>query len=301
MRLRESITAGVKSITQNRLRAGLSLLSVFIGISSVLCMMAIGEGGKRIIDVNLEKMGGANQIAFWTRMTIWKGRHLARRTTERYTVEDASAIEAEVPDVLYVLPKVEDFRVFVSARNGTQAITRLEGVTADYAKGMGWDVQTGRFFSDRDIEKAKQVCVLGTNTAHELFGHPAPLGEEVKIHLGQSQVRLRVIGVMAPKGLSLSDSYSLDDAISIPLKTYQQRVKDFRHVDYLLVFFLKGADIYNIVDSVKNALRKRHRGKDEFIGIWMPILTAQRLYHIQNVIKITLGSLALFSLFVIKT
>ena len=245
MKLRDAIIAGVKPLAQNRLRAGLSILGIFIGIAGVLCMIAIGDGGKRIIAQNLEMMGGANQIAFWTRTSIWKGPRLVRRTTERYTVEDASAVEAECPDVLYVLPKVEDFNTFVSSRNGNQAKARLEGITVDYALGMGWEVHTGRFFSDNDIEKAKQVCVLGANAASELFGGTSPIGQEVKVryHWRQSQIRLRVIGVMATKGMSLSDTYSLDDAISVPLTTYQQRVKGFRYVDYLLVFFKKGAEM----------------------------------------------------------
>ena len=300
MKLRDAILAGVKPLAQNKLRAGLSILGIFIGIAGVLCMIAIGDGAKHIIAQNLEMMGGANQIAFWTRTTIWKGPRLVRRTTERYTVEDASAVEAECPDVLYVLPKVEDFNTFVSSRNGNQAKTRLEGITTDYALGMGWDVHAGRFFSDSDLENAKQVCVLGANTAGELFGKTSPIGQEVKVryHWRQSQIRLRVIGVMATKGMSLSDTYSLDDAISVPLTTYQQRVKGFRYVDYLLVFFKKGSEIHSIIDSVKSTLRKRHRGKDEFIGVWIAKLTAHRLFHIQKVIKITLGSLAGFSLFV---
>ena len=300
MKLRDAIIAGIKPLAQNKLRAGLSILGIFIGIAGVLCMIAIGDGGKLIIAKNLEMMGGANQIAFYTRTSIWKGPRLVRRTTERYTVADAFAVEAECPDVLYVLPKVEDFNTFVSNRDGNQAKARLEGITADYALGMGWAVHTGRFFSDSDIESAKQVCVLGANTASELFGETSPIGQEVKVryHWRQSQIRLRVIGVMATKGMSLSDTYSLDDAISVPLTTYQQRVKGFRYVDYLLVFFKKGAEMNSIIDSVKNTLRKRHRGKDEFIGVWIAKLTAHRLFHIQKVIKITLGSLAGFSLFI---
>ena len=213
MSIRDVLTVAVVPLWQNKLRSGLAILGMFIGIASVLCMVAIGEGAKSIITQNLEMMGGANQIAFWTQTTIWKGPRLVRRTTERYTLKDASAVEAECPDVLYVLPKVEDFRIFVSSSNGNQAITRLEGITADYARGMGWEVHTGRFFSDNDIENAKQVCVLGSDLARVLFKETVPLGKEVKVrYQGRgSQLRLRVIGVMATKGRSLSDSYSLDD------------------------------------------------------------------------------------------
>ena len=102
MKLRDAIIAGVKPLVQNRLRAGLSILGIFIGIAGVLCMVAIGDGGKKIIAEDIEKLGGANQLILWTRMSTFK-RGRPRRTTERYTVEDAYAIEAECPEVLYVL------------------------------------------------------------------------------------------------------------------------------------------------------------------------------------------------------
>ncbi len=302
MKLRDAITAGVKPLAQNRLRAGLSILGIFIGIAGVLCMIAIGDGAKLIIAQNLEMMGGANQIAFWTRTSIWKGRRLARRTTERYTLKDASAIEAECPEVLYVLPKVEDFNTFVSSRNGNQAKTRLEGITADYALGMGWELQVGRFLTRNDIETAAQVCVLGAEIATELFGEASPLGQEVKVRYyynwRRKPVRMRVVGVMKPKGRSLTWEYCLDDAICVPLTTCQQRLTGKRYVEHLIVFFEKGADVNSIIASAKDILRKSHRGQDDFIGYYIPKLTFRRLEHIQKVIKITLGSIAGFSLFV---
>ena len=136
MKLRDAITAGVKPLAQNRLRAGLSILGIFIGIAGVLCMIAIGEGGKKIITEDIEKLGGANQFTLFTLTSIFKRGRL-RRTTERYTLEDAYAIEAECPEVLYVLPNHESFENFVTTRAGNQARALLEGVTADYARGMG--------------------------------------------------------------------------------------------------------------------------------------------------------------------
>ena len=137
MKLRDGIAAGMAHLIQNRLRAGLSILGIFIGVASVLCMMAIGDGTKKIIVDDLEKLGGANQVQFWTRTSIWKRRRLVRRTTERYTVEDAYAIEAGCPNVLFVLPKNENYRPhLVTTRYSSQPSPHLEGVTADYALGM---------------------------------------------------------------------------------------------------------------------------------------------------------------------
>ena len=301
MKFRDAIITGVTHLTQNKLRAGLSILGIFIGIASVLCMMAIGDGAKLIIARDIEKLGGANQVEFWTRTSIWKRRRFVRRTTERYTLEDALAIEAECPNVLYVLPKHEGYETFVTSRNGNQARPLLEGVTADYAHGMSWELQTGRFLSEGDIENAKQVCVLGATTATELFGEESPIGQEVKIryHWRGAMVRLRVVGVMKTKGRSLSFWwYSLDDALCVPLTTYQQRITGTRYLEDMIVFFEKGTDTDSIVDSVKHILRKRHRGKDDFIGYWIPKRSARQLEHFERVIKITLGSIAGFSLFV---
>ena len=300
MKLRDAIAAGIAHLAQNRLRAGLSILGIFIGIASVLCMMAIGDGAKLIIAQDLEKLGGANQVRLWTRTYIWRNRRFIRRTTERYTLEDVHAIEAECPKVQFVLPKNEGYRPLVTSPDGRQARPDIEGVTPDYARGLHWEVRAGRFFSEEDLENAKQVCVLGADTANELFGETSPIGQEVKIryYWRQPPIRVRVIGVMKTKGSSLNTWYSLDETICIPLTTHQQRMSGTRYIEDLIIFFDKDADAYDIVDSVKEVLRKRHRGKDDFIGYWVPKRSARRLERIEKMIKIALGSVAGFSLFV---
>ena len=298
MKLRDAIIAGVKPLSQNRLRAGLSILGISIGIAGVLCMIAIGDGAKRILAEDIEKLGGANQLTLWTRMSTFKGGR-PRRTTERYTFEDAYAIEAECPEVLYVLPNHENYEILVTSRDGNQTRALLEASTADYARGMGWELQSGRFLTQNDIETAAQVCVLGALAATDLFGEVSPIGQEVKVRYHwRTPLRMRVVGVMKPKGRSLTWVYCLDDAICLPLTTYQQRLEGINHVEHLIVFFQKGADVNSIIASAKDSLRKRHRGQDDFIGHYIPKLTFHRLEHIQKVIKIALGSIAGFSLFV---
>ena len=201
MKRHDAIVAGILHLSQNRLRAGLSILGILIGIASVLCMMAIGDGAKHLIAKDLEKLGGANQVQLWIRSTVWKRGRLMR-TTERYILEDARAIEAECPNVLFVLPKNERFRPhLVSSQYGSQPGPHFEGVTADYALGMHWEIQEGRFLSESDIENATQVCVLGANIASGLFGDISAVGQEVKVRFSwqNPSVRLRVVGVMKAK------------------------------------------------------------------------------------------------------
>ena len=298
MKIYEAIAIGVHHIRQNRMRAGLSILGIFIGIASVLCMMAIGDGAKKIITDNIERLGGPNHIQFLTRTAFYRRRSVVRRTTERYTFDDARAIEAACPGVTAVLPRNLAPDVFVTYK-GREFRPHVEGATAGYEHLMSWHVQEGRFISDNDIEHALQVCVLGANVATELFGDTSPIGQEVEIrfHNRHTPVRMRVVGKLIPRGRNLL-WLSLDDAVCIPLTTFQQRVSGKRHVGGLIVFFRKGEDINRVTEDVKAVLRKRHRGKDDFIRTWMPKPSIRRLEHIEKVIKIALGGIAGFSLFV---
>ena len=261
MKLYDAITAGITHLQQNRLRAGLSILGTFIGIASVLCMITIGDGAKKLITNDIAKLGGPNQVQFWI---CYSRRQLGklRRTTERYTLADADAIESESPQVIRVLSKNSKYPRWVHTRHGTQIRADIDGVTADYASGIRWKVQQGRFLCENDVDNALQVCVLGANVATELFGGTSPLGQEVKISIRSKKlVRCRVVGVMASKGNQLSSLKSLDNFIYVPLTTHQQRLSGKKYVERLIVFFQKDADVERVIDNVKVVLRKRHRGK----------------------------------------
>ncbi len=300
MNLRDAITSGISHLAQNRLRAVLSILGILIGIASVLCMMAIGEGGKKIIADGLETLGGIDQVQLRTLYGVYR-RGRWQRMTERLKYEDAFAIEAEVPNVRYVLPKNEQYRVLVTTQGGEQSRPILEGVTAGYALGMHWRVQAGRFISQGDVTQALQICVLGNNIATELFGETSPIGKEVKIKYRSwkhTSMRARVVGVMAVKGRSLNSTWTLDDVVCVPLTTHQQRISGYDYVERITIFTEKDVDTSIILAAALTVIRKRHRNRDDFVRHWVPTGDVKRLEHIQIVIKIALGCIAGFSLFV---
>ena len=95
-----------------------------------------------------------------------------------YTKGDVCAIQS-FTDI--ALPRTSHLRPLVTNRNGNQALAILIGVIPEYSLAMRWEVQTGRFISENDVENANQVCILGANTATELFGEVSPIGQEVKL------------------------------------------------------------------------------------------------------------------------
>ena len=300
MKLRDAIAAGISHLTQNRLRAGLSILGIFIGIASVLCMMAIGDGAKKIISDRIETLGGVDQVQLRNNYGVYR-RGRWHRITERLKYDDALAIEAEVPNIRFVLPKNERYRILVTTAEGRQSRPILEGVTADYALGMHWDIQEGRFISESDVTQALQVCVLGKNVATELFGETSAIGKEVKIkfyYWRRASIRAHVVGVMAVKGRGFDSTWSLDDVVCVPLTTHQQRISGYDYVERITIFTEKDADKAAIVASARAVVRRKHRNRDNFVRHWVPTGGVKRLEHIQRVIKIALGSIAGFSLFV---
>lgn len=301
MKIHDAITAGIAHLQQNPLRAGLSILGILIGIASVLCMVAIGDGAKKIMVDDIERIGGANHIRFRTRTSIFR-RGRRHPTSERYTLADANAIEAECSNVIAVLPRNLRSRILATTHKGGETRSgTLEGTTPDYSLLMHWNLREGRFLSENDIDNATQVCVLGADVATELFGDSSPLGQEIKLryHWRQVPIRVNVVGVMVPKGRNLSIAWgNLDDVICVPITTYQQRITGIGYVERLTVFFEKEADVYNVINSIREVLRERHQGTDNFVTYWIPKANVKRIQHIEKVIKFALGGIAGFSLFV---
>ncbi len=93
-------------------------------------MMAIGDGTQKIIADDIEKLGGPNQVQFWIRLYTYPRGKPKKRTTERYTLADVHAIEAECPAVLYVLPQNRRYPRWVTSNKGVQIRSTIEGVTA---------------------------------------------------------------------------------------------------------------------------------------------------------------------------
>lgn len=298
MKFYDALVAGIHHIQRNKLRAGLSILGILIGIASVLCMMAIGDGAKKIIADDLEKLGGFNQVHFWARpYTYHRGKR--KKAIEKLTFEDADAIESECPDLLYVLPQNRKYPKWVTSRRKGGISATIEGVTEEYADGIRWRLQYGRFLSENDIHNAIQVCVLGANIATELFGDTSPLGQEMKIRSGRrGWVRFIVVGVMTPRGMSINRGISMDNIVFVPLTTRQQRLTGEDYVERIIVFFQKETDVSSVIKNVKRVIRKRHRGTDRFMGVWYPIFRMRYLERIEKIIKIALGGIAGFSLFV---
>lgn len=307
MRFLKGISVGVKALLTNKLRSLLTMLGIIIGIASVLAMIAIGDGAKKIILEDIQKLGGINTFTLYrVSTTRIGGRRVPIRSKEHFDYSDVLAIEAMCPSVNGATPRLPSWsRVLVLAKDGSHTRAGYYGVNENYTQLMDWDLQTGRFISEDDVDKARKVAVVGADVASELFGNASPLGKEIKIRSTSSQYKYRqrnerftVIGTLIPRGRSLKFGINYNDQIFIPVTTMQQRFTGNNTILQIVIHASTVEAVSKAIEEVKAVIRKRHRNEDDFFRIFEVHSVTSSLLKISAIIKIALGSIAGFSLLV---
>ena len=312
MRIVEGVSVGISAIRSNKMRSLLTMLGIIIGVASVLAMIAIGDGAKEIVRRDAQKLGGANQFfVFRTWYKRENNKWVRIRSNEYLKYGDVSAIEAECPTVSAVTPQIWNWGGVLIQAGGTEVRAGWNGVDATYNAAMDWEVKEGRFITDEDVKNATKVCVLGDEVATALFGDKSSLGQEIKIarhsdhynRWGQKEgrrytERFTVVGTFVPRGTSLRFGVSFDNLAFIPISTIQERFTGNDQIPNITVYAHSVKDVPKAVEEVKTVIRKRHKNQDDFISIFEMHAGMAHLEKISKIIKITLGSIAGFSLLV---
>lgn len=313
MRIVEGVSVGISAIRSNKMRSLLTMLGIIIGVASVLAMIAIGDGAKEIVKQDVQKLGGANQVIMYR--TWYKrvnNRWVRNRSSEYLKYEDVLAIEAECPSIKAVTPQEWNWGgVLIQAPGGAETRAGWNGVDTSYKTAMDWNLKEGRFITEEEVQNAAKVCVLGDEVATALFGDKSPLGQEIKISRhseyysqrnGKKGIRFTerftVVGTLMPRGRSLRFGWSFDNLAFIPISTAQERFTGNDHIGYISIYAHTVDDVPKAIEEVKTVIRKRHRNQDDFIDFFEMRKGMAQLEKISKVIKITLGSIAGFSLLV---
>ena len=313
MQIVEAILIGIAAIRSNKMRSLLTMLGIIIGVASVLAMIAIGDGAKEIVIQDAQKMGGANQLIMyrsWYKRV--NNRWVRNRSSEYLKYEDVLALEAECPSVKAVTPQIWNWSgILIQASGGAETRAGYNGVDATYETAMDWKVKEGRFITDEDVENATKICVLGDEVATALFGDKSPLGQEIKIARHSEYYsrrdrkkgirfteRFTVVGTLIPRGRSFRFGWGFDNLAFIPISTVQDRFTGNDQIGYISIYAHTVEDVPKAIEEVKTVIRKRHRNQDDFINIFEMRAGMAQLEKISKVIKISLGSIAGFSLLV---
>jgi putative ABC transport system permease protein len=287
----------LESLFANKLRSGLTILGIVIGVAAVIAMLSIGKGAQQSITNQIESIG-TNLIYVSPGSFSQGGVKTAGGSAGTLTQQDANALEG-LPGVVTVVPEVDGRAQLVYLGNNTNA--RLVGVTPDYQTMSNLTLADGAFFTQDNVVAHSPVVVLGNGVATTLFGGTVgAVGQNVMINNQPFQV----VGVLNSKGGT--GFLNQDQQIFVPITTAQTRLVGST--------FFRGANVVNTINvqadspndvktveaEITSVLEQRHNvtpGNDDFtVTSQQDVLGA--ITTVTNTLSIFLGGIAGISLMV---
>jgi putative ABC transport system permease protein len=246
-----TVRIALRALGKNKMRAGLTVLGVVIGIAAVTTMVSLGQSASQLVQSQFEALG-TNVIIVVPEVRRRSG---VMQTEVTLTARDSEAIASECPSILASSPIIgTTAQVIYGSSNFSPR--QLHGVNSDYLIVRNWPMHSGEFFTERDVHTASKVCVIGYTLVGKLFQTTNPIGENVRI----KNIPFKVIGVLAPKGANMVGD-DQDSIVLMPLTTVRKRLKgsEFDNVDAILAsarsLLLMSAAQHEIEDLVT----ERHR------------------------------------------
>lgn len=239
------------SLTSNKVRSGLTILGIVVGIASVIAMVAIGQGSQASIQESIQAAGSnVLTISPSAAGASSAGARMSASSVESLTREDANAL-AQISLVSGVAPSSQGQGQIVAGETNSSA--QILGVTPAYADVKNLTLSRGSFISTRDDERNAQVVVLGATLAEDLFGEGAdPIGERVR----SGNMLLTVIGVLAEKGTS--GFTNVDSAAIIPLSTCSRYVTGSEYLSSITVTVTDESQMNTAEATIEGALLQLH-------------------------------------------
>jgi macrolide transport system ATP-binding/permease protein len=280
-----------RSLSANKVRSGLSMLGILIGVAAVVAMLALGTGARKAVEAQLSSLG-ANLLVLMPGSIRSQGVSQGAGTVTRFTETDARDIPDEIHTVVKTAPSVTGMAQLVFGNKNWRS--SVIGTVPAYGSMRALTAERGRFFSEDEVTKRARVAVLGVTPARELFGDADPLGEYIKIN----RINFQVVGVLKEKGAM--GWRNQDDIVAIPLTTAMRRLMGKVYVDMIDVEVKNAA----VLPATENALRafviRRHRlaADDESFDVLNLAEIQSAFQATSRTLSLLLAVIAAISLFV---
>jgi macrolide transport system ATP-binding/permease protein len=277
--LREAVRAAWRVMWSNRIRTGLTLLGIIIGVVSVIVMLAVGTGSQRKVMAQFETFG--------TRTMFVSGQVASsRQIGAPLTLDDARTISA-IPNVEAVVPYIED-RVVVRRGNIDHA-TEGGGATIGFTKVLGWDMAEGAMFDAADEQNLAKVAVVGQTVRKALFPDGgSPVGQDILV----DKVPFQVVGVLAVKGATGGEDQ--DDRVVVPITAATARLFGRPNPTWIAVQVRDIEQARHTAKAIEDQLAERRRARD--VQVWNRVEALRLQTATARTMTMMLGLIAVISL-----
>jgi putative ABC transport system permease protein len=289
-----SIRIAIRALSGNKLRAGLTVLGIVIGIAAVTAMVSIGQSATRLVQIQFDALG-TNVIVIFPEAIESAG--VRRGPALTLTSSDAEAMVTECPSVLAASPLVGAGGQMIYG-NSNWSPREMVGVGPTYLTVRNWPIRQGGYFTQRDVDSAAKVCVIGRTVVAKLFQTTNPIGESVRVN----NIPIRVIGVLETKGANLFGE-DQDDVVLLPYTTVRKRLQGsgFENVDAVLASARSSDRMVEATEAIRQLLSERHRvgpGEKADFNVQNTTEIAAVLGIITGTLTLMLASIAGISLMV---
>jgi putative ABC transport system permease protein len=252
MRLIDLVLLALRTLAKNKLRSGLTVLGVVIGIASVTTIVSIGQGGQLLIQQQFQNFG-TNVIAVIPGSGQSGG--VRQGVIPTLTPGDAKALATECPSVKAVSPLVGASGQVIGG-NANWKPEQMFGVGPDYLVIRNWQVDSGGFFTERDITGASKVCVVGQTVANHLFPGSEAVGQQIRV----KNIPFVISGVLSRKGTNMFGQ-DQDDILLMPYTTVQKRLQGstFSNLGAIMVSATSEGLSRQAEQEIRAVLSERHK------------------------------------------
>jgi putative ABC transport system permease protein len=306
--LMRTVRLGVSSLLLHKLRSLLTTLGVLFGTSSVIAMLAIGEGASEEAQEQIRQLGSKNVIlrSVKPREDFATGQQTTRVISYGLTEQDLARVEQTFPAVSRVVPVRE---IYEEVRKGERAMNpRVMATLPIYRDVTGRALAEGRFLADEDVARVANVCVLSDEVAHYLFPFESPLGQEVRIGANYYRVigtllgRVRQPSDAAPAGKSTAEVFlPLENGrkwygnMQVKMRAGSREMEEIE-LHEIVIEVDADQNVPVVAAAAREMLARNHDQVDYEIVVPLELLL--RAQATKRIFNIVLGSIASISLLV---
>jgi putative ABC transport system permease protein len=287
------LRAALVALLRNKLRSLLTVTGIAIGIAAVICVVAIGKAGQSRVEQQMNNLGD-NFVWIEAGGRAVNGVRTGTHATPTLSMADAAAIKNQIALIKSVSPNVDDHVQVIYANQNW--FTGYRGVSPEYFDIKRWNIDQGAFFTQEDVERSADVCVVGRTVREQLFGAEVPIGKVIRV----KNLPCKVIGVLHPKGLSMSGQ-DQDDTIILPYTTVQKKMKGNAWLDDILCSAVSQDAVKIAGQEAAAILRDRHHlrpDEDDDFNIRNPEDIIQAQMEASKTLTVLLIAIASISLIV---
>jgi putative ABC transport system permease protein len=295
----DTLQTALMQLGANKLRTGLTMLGIVIGVGAVIALMAAGQGAQQGVTKEVSALG--SNLIFVEPGTTEQGGGPIRVSAMTLTTDDADAIES----LQYVDAVISQYDLDIENQlvgNGRNTTANMIATEPGFTHVRSWDIQAGRFLNDSDISKKATNVVLGAKVAEDLFDTAEnAIGQEVRLSFGPFSLNLTVVGVMEERGAAGTGED--DTKMILPLTTFRARVPFGRaaggseNVQQIVVKATSGGKVDETKEDIRALLLQRHDYEEDFTVETQNDLTATAR-DVSRTLTILLGAIAGISLVV---